>query len=181
MTLFEDQAASLSGSNSSNFLAEAMTESEGVRAADYATLPNVIKASTCRGSAPPTALIKHLVNRRCTPASAASKPTCSSSRTGERSGKHATCGGAVLVVEGSGYDLALGSQVGLPRSLPVGIGPRRRASSNGRRRLRLHSTVHHASALRNAGAECRIIVMSNRIVKDMGFDWYDQVEHAPGF
>jgi hypothetical protein len=24
-------------------------------------------------------------------------------------------------------------------------------------------------------------VMSNRIVKDMGFDWYDQVERAPGF
>jgi hypothetical protein len=23
--------------------------------------------------------------------------------------------------------------------------------------------------------------MSNRIVKDMGFDWYDQVERAPGF
>ena len=33
----------------------------------------------------------------------------------------------------------------------------------------------------NAGKECRIIVMSNRIVKDMGFDWYDQVERAPGF
>ena len=33
----------------------------------------------------------------------------------------------------------------------------------------------------NPGTECRIIVMSNRIVKDMGFDWYDQVEHAPGF
>jgi hypothetical protein len=31
------------------------------------------------------------------------------------------------------------------------------------------------------GEECRIIVMSNRIVKDMGFDWYDQVENAPGF
>ena len=40
-------------------------------------------------------------------------------------------------------------------------------------------TLHQHFA--NAGEECRIIVMSNRIVKDMGFDWYDQVEHAPGF
>jgi len=33
----------------------------------------------------------------------------------------------------------------------------------------------------NPGEECRIIVMSNRIVKDMGFDWFDQVERAAGF
>jgi len=24
-------------------------------------------------------------------------------------------------------------------------------------------------------------VMSNRIIKDMGFDWHDQLENAPGF
>jgi hypothetical protein len=24
-------------------------------------------------------------------------------------------------------------------------------------------------------------MMSNRIVKEMGFDWFDQVENAPGF
>ena len=29
--------------------------------------------------------------------------------------------------------------------------------------------------------EARLIVISNRIVKDMGFDWFDQVENAPGF
>jgi hypothetical protein len=29
--------------------------------------------------------------------------------------------------------------------------------------------------------EARLIVISNRIVKDMGFDWFDQVEPAPGF
>ena len=40
-------------------------------------------------------------------------------------------------------------------------------------------TMHQHFA--KPGEECRIIVMSNRIVKDMGFDWYDQVEHAPGF
>ena len=43
MTLFEDKAASLSGANKAEFLAEAMAESEKFRA-DYATRPNVIKA-----------------------------------------------------------------------------------------------------------------------------------------
>jgi quercetin dioxygenase-like cupin family protein len=29
--------------------------------------------------------------------------------------------------------------------------------------------------------ETRLIVISNRIVKTMGFDWLDQLENAPGF
>jgi cupin superfamily acireductone dioxygenase involved in methionine salvage len=32
-----------------------------------------------------------------------------------------------------------------------------------------------------ATKESRIIVMSNRIIKDMGFDWHEQLESAPGF
>jgi gentisate 1,2-dioxygenase len=31
-----------------------------------------------------------------------------------------------------------------------------------------------------ASAEARLIMMSNRMVKEMGFDWFDQVEPAPG-
>ena len=32
-----------------------------------------------------------------------------------------------------------------------------------------------------ATSDARVIVMSNRIIKDMGFDWIDQLERAPGF
>ena len=32
-----------------------------------------------------------------------------------------------------------------------------------------------------ATAETRLIMMSNRMVKEMGYDWFDQVENAPGF
>jgi hypothetical protein len=32
-----------------------------------------------------------------------------------------------------------------------------------------------------ATEEARLIVMSNRIVKEMGFDWFDQLENAPGY
>ena len=28
--------------------------------------------------------------------------------------------------------------------------------------------------------DCRLIVMSNRIIKEMGFDWFDQVEKRAG-
>jgi hypothetical protein len=41
-------------------------------------------------------------------------------------------------------------------------------------------TIHqHFNA--DASAEARLIVMSNRIVKTMGFDWFDQLENAPGY
>jgi uncharacterized RmlC-like cupin family protein len=32
-----------------------------------------------------------------------------------------------------------------------------------------------------ATAETRLIMMGNRMVKEMGYDWFDQVENAPGF
>ena len=32
-----------------------------------------------------------------------------------------------------------------------------------------------------ATSEARLIVISNRMVKEMGFDWFDQLENAPGF
>jgi gentisate 1,2-dioxygenase len=33
----------------------------------------------------------------------------------------------------------------------------------------------------HATSEARLIVISNRMVKEMGFDWFDQIENAPGF
>jgi len=30
-------------------------------------------------------------------------------------------------------------------------------------------------------SEVRLIVISNRMVKEMGFDWFDQIENAPGY
>jgi hypothetical protein len=29
--------------------------------------------------------------------------------------------------------------------------------------------------------EARIVVINSRIVKKMGFDWFEQIENAPGF
>ena len=63
MTLFEDKQAALSGSNTSKFLEEATAESANFRA-DYATLPNVIKAAQMPWERSPDGLIKHLVNQK---------------------------------------------------------------------------------------------------------------------
>jgi hypothetical protein len=39
-------------------------------------------------------------------------------------------------------------------------------------------TIHqHFNA--DPKTEARLIVISNRMVKEMGFDWFDQIENAP--
>jgi hypothetical protein len=53
----------------------------------------------------------------------------------------------------------------------------------GARRFHLRAAVHHPPAFFNdhAASEARLIVISNRMVKEMGFDWFDQIENALGF
>jgi hypothetical protein len=41
--------------------------------------------------------------------------------------------------------------------------------------------VHQHFNAADATSEARLIVINNRIVKEMGFDWFDQLERAPGF
>ena len=73
---------------------------------------------------------------------------------------------------------ALGSEVGLPRSIRVGMGAGAQGLRLEARRLHLHSAVHQHQHVAGDNDECRLIVMSNRITKEMGFDWFDQVENA---
>ena len=48
----------------------------------------------------------------------------------------------------------------------------KRAASNWRALIRRIAAADSAA---------RLIVVSNRMVKEMGFDWFDQLERAPGF
>ncbi len=40
--------------------------------------------------------------------------------------------------------------------------------------------VTHQHFNASADQPARLIVISNRIIKEMGFDWFEQVENAPG-
>ena len=102
MTLFEDKQAALSGENTSAFLAEAMVESEKFRA-DYATLPNVIKAKDMLWERSPDGLIKHLVHQKMHTRECCIEAYMQLLKDGERSGKHRHMWEELFfVVEGSG-------------------------------------------------------------------------------
>src|SRR6201996_7793860 len=104
MTPDEKQAA-LSGATTSNFLEIAIGESEQFRA-EYATLPNIIKAKDMPWERSPDGLIKHLVNKKMQTRECCFEAHMQFLKDGERSGKHRHMWEELFfVVEGSGYDL----------------------------------------------------------------------------
>ena len=76
---------------------------------------------------------------------------------------------------------ALGREVRLPRQISSGIGRREPKKSEWTRGDFIYIPPFSIHQHFNTGeTEARLIVISNRIVKAMGFNWLDQVEKAPG-
>jgi len=163
------------------FLAEALVESEKFRE-QYATLPNIIKAKDMPWERSPDGLIKHLVNQKMHTRECCIEAYMQFLKDGERSGKHRHMWEELFfVVEGSGYDLHWDLKWDCLEAFDWQWAetPKKFEWSVGDYVYIPPFTMHQHFA--KPGEECRIIVMSNRIVKDMGFDWYDQVERAAGF
>jgi gentisate 1,2-dioxygenase len=104
-------------------------------------------------------------------------------KPGERSGKHRHMWEEVLfVLEGSGYDLHWDLKFDCLDAFEWewSAEPRKHEWTRGDFIYVPPFTIHqHFNA--HATDEARLIVISNRMVKEMGFDWFDQIENAPGY
>jgi quercetin dioxygenase-like cupin family protein len=101
-------------------------------------------------------------------------------KAGERSGKHRHMWEEIIfVVEGSGYDLHWDMKFECLDAFKWEWAevPKKFEWKQGDYIYIPPFTTHQHFA----SAESRLIMMSNRMVKEMGFDWFDQVECAPGF
>ena len=151
MTLFEDKQAALSGSETSEFLAEAVIESEKFRA-EYATLPNIIKSADMPWERSPDGLIKHVVHKKMHTRECCIEAYMQFLNDGERSGKHRHMWEELFfVVEGSGYDLHWDLKWDCLDAFEWQWTDDAEALRMDGRRLRLHPAVYDASALR----QCR--------------------------
>ncbi|MGH8303339.1 MAG: cupin domain-containing protein [Steroidobacteraceae bacterium] len=148
----------------------------------YEEAPNVIASDQMPFEKSPDGLIKHLVNERM-----ASKECCVEAYmqfmpAHGRSGRHRHMWEEVLfVLEGSGHDLHWDLRFDCVDKFeyqwePV---PKRYEWQRGDFIYVPPFTIHQHH--NDGEAEARLIVISNRIVKAMGFDWLDQLEHAPGY
>ena len=101
-------------------------------------------------------------------------------KEGERSGKHRHMWEELaFVVEGEGYDLHWDMMFDCQDKFiwEWDTEPKKFTWKQGDYIYVPPYTNHQSFATKDS----RVIVMSNRIIKDMGFDWLDQLENAPGF
>lgn len=149
----------------------------------YETLPNVVTADEMPWEKSADGLIKHLVHEKLNTRERCVEAYMQFLKPGERSGKHRHMWEEVIfVAEGSGYDLHWDLKFDCvdAYSWDWEAEPKRFEWTRGDFIYIPPFSIHqHFNA--DAAAEARLIVISNRIVKAMGFDWLDQLENAPGF
>jgi quercetin dioxygenase-like cupin family protein len=178
---FEDKAQALSGSNTCSFHADDIAASEDFRRT-YETRFNVVKAADMPWERSPDGLIKHLVHHKLNTRECCVEAYMQFLKPGERSGKHRHMWEELIfVVEGSGYDLHWDMKFDCLDAFKWEWAeePRKFEWKRGDYIYIPPFTTHQHFA--GADEDVRLIMMSNRIVKEMGFDWFDQVEKAPGY
>jgi gentisate 1,2-dioxygenase len=180
-TIFEDKGPAASGSNSCNFRAEDVAASQAFRQA-YEGRRNVVSGEDMPFEHSADGLIKHLVHGRMNTKECCVEAYMQFLKPGERSGKHRHMWEEVLfVVEGSGYDLHWDLKFDCVEAFEWdwAAEPKRFKWQRGDFIYVPPFTIHQHFS--NDEGEARLIVISNRITKAMGFDWFDQLENAPGF
>jgi gentisate 1,2-dioxygenase len=182
MASIEDGGPAHSGNKTASFRAEDVAASQAFRK-HYETLPNVVLAEDMPFERSADGLIKHLVHHKMDTRECCVEAYMQFLKAGERSGKHRHMWEEVIfVAEGSGYDLHWDMKFDCldAFSWEWSDEPRRFDWKQGDFIYIPPFTIHqHFNS--HASAEARLIVMSNRIVKTMGFDWFDQLENAPGY
>jgi quercetin dioxygenase-like cupin family protein len=179
MAAIEDKQQAFSGTNTCNWRAEEIVKSIEFRK-EYATRPNVIAAEEMPWERSPDGLIKHLIHRNMNTPELCVEAYMLFLKSGERSGKHRHMWEELaFVVEGEGYDLHWDMMFDCQDKFiwEWDAEPKKFTWKQGDYIYVPPYTNHQSFATKDS----RIIVMSNRIIKDMGFDWHDQLENAPGF
>ena len=162
-----------------DFQSAAIAASQAFRA-EYATRPNVVVAEDQPFENSPNGLIKHLVHSAMNTRECCVEAYMQFVPEAGRSGKHRHMWEEVIfVLEGEGYDLHWDLKFDCLEAFEWEWAdePKRFEWQRGDFIYVPPFTAHQHF---NSGAgEARLIVISNRMVKEMGFDWFDQLEDAP--
>jgi len=179
MKVIEERDFAHSGSKTCTFRTDDIQNSADFRRM-YEHAANVISAEDQPFENGPDGLIKHLIHRNMKTPELCVEAYMLFLKGGERSGKHRHMWEELaFVVEGAGYDLHWDMKFDCQDKFiwEWAEEPKKFEWKRGDYVYIPPFTNHQHFATE----ESRIIVMSNRIIKDMGFDWHDQLENAPGF
>jgi gentisate 1,2-dioxygenase len=181
-TTFEEKKPAYSGSAICSFRADDVTASATFRA-EYEERANLISSEDMPFERSADGLIKHLIHSRMNSRECCVEAYMQFLKPGERSGKHRHMWEEIIfVVEGAGYDLHWDMRFECREAFEWDWAeePKRFEWTRGDFIYVPPFTIHQHFNGETEG-DARLIVISNRIVKAMGFDWFDQLERAPGF
>ena len=168
------------GTKTATFRTDDIKGSADFRAA-YEHAANVVSAEDQPFEHSPDGLIKHLVHEKMGTREQCVDAYMQFLAPGGSSGKHRHMWEEVIfVAEGSGYDLHWDLKFDCVDAYEWDWEkePRKFEWTRGDFIYIPPFSIHQHF---NSGVgEARLIVISNRIVKAMGFNWLDQVENAPG-
>ena len=181
MTILNERDVAHRGKNTATFRADDIANSANFREL-YQHAPNLVPSEEQPFERSPDGLIKHLVHEKL-----GTREQCVDAymlfiKEDSRSGKHRHMWEEVIfVAEGSGHDLHWDVKFDCIDSYQWDweAEPRKFEWQRGDFIYIPPFSIHQHF---NTGkSEARLIVINNRIVKTMGFNWLDQLENAPGF
>ena len=180
MKVLEERHAAHVGSKTANFRTEDIANSAEYRKA-YEFAASVVAPEDQPFENSPDGLIKHLVHEKMNTREHCVDAYMQFIQPGSRTGKHRHMWEEVIfVAEGSGYDLHWDVKFDCLEKYEWDweTEPKKSEWTRGDFIYIPPFSIHQHF---NTGtSEARLIVISNRIVKAMGFNWLDQVEKAPG-
>ena len=178
MTLFTDKGPVAFRHQDRNFPRRRCQDGEEFRKA-YESKLNVVAAEDMPWEKSADGLIKHLVHHKLDTREMCVEAYMQFLKAGEKSGIHRHMWEEVIfVVEGSGYDLHWDMKWDCLEAFQWEWAPEPKAYGWKRGDYIYVPPFTNHQHVADDHEECRLIVMSNRIIKEMGFDWFDQVANA---
>ncbi len=161
-----------------NFYSEALQQSADFRE-KYASYMNVVKSADMPLERSPDGLLKHIIHEQMNTREMCLDIYMHFIPEGRKSGQHRHLSEEIFyVVEGSGYDLHWDVKFDCKDTIEFEweSQPKRFEWTVGDF---VYIPPYCAHQHFNSGAgEARIVVMNSRIVKAMGFDWFEQLENC---
>ena len=183
MSFPDEKAKAKSGELDCNFYAEGLKESAAFREAYKARMKDVIEADEMPFERSPDGLIKHIIHEKMDTKECCIDVYMQFIEPAKASGKHRHLTEEIFyVVEGRGYDLHWDVEFDCKDEFVWDWAkePTKFEWQQGDFVYIPPYTIHqHVNA--DPENEARIVVITSRIIRKMGFDWFDQLENAEGF
>ena len=165
-----------------SYYAQALEASQQFRV-DYKARMNVVKARDMPFERSPDGLIKHIIHEGMNTKECCLDIYMQFLPAGKASGKHRHLTEEIFfVVEGRGHDLHWDVRFDCKDEIEFewATEPKKFEWKQGDF-VYIPPYCAHQHFNTSATNEARIVVMNSRIVKPMGFDWFEQLERAEGF